>query len=457
MIGKLGFCRVLRWFEEDLLRHLFQNAGTLLTGNMVAWVLGLITYAITARLLGPEQFGIFVLITTFAFIIDALVNFQSWTALIKYGTEALEDGKPNRFMGLVKFCTLLDFATACIGTLIAIAAVVLLGQWFAWNPETVRMAALYSLVMLFNLSGVPTGIFRLFKRFRLFAVQNIVSAVIRFIGILVVLALGAGLWLVLIVWMVATVAGYLLLLILGWRELSRRGYLEYLNTPLNESIARSPGLVGFLVATNLNSSVLLGSREVDTILIGGVVGAEGAGIYKIAKQLGWIPAMLSDPLYQAIYPDLSHLWAKQEIVQFKRLIIRSGIVAGSLAAGIWLGFALFGAPVISFLFGTAYIQAYPIAVLYMATMIIAIFGFPLAPAMASIGMPRMTLQVHLLSLAVYFPLLVLFTQAFNLVGAVAAVAVYGLVWFAIMVILEKGLIEKEESARIIDHPTPGAE
>ncbi|MCK9306501.1 MAG: oligosaccharide flippase family protein [Methanoculleus sp.] len=451
------FAKVSQWFEEDLFRHLFRNAGTLLSGNLAAWILGLIAYAITARLLGPEQFGIFVLITTFVLIVDALVNFQSWSALIKYGTEALEERRPDLFMGVVKLCSLLDVATACIGTIIAIVAVSLFGQWFAWDAETVQMTAAYSLVILFNLSGVPTGIFRIFKRFKLFAAQNILSAVIKFSGVAIVFVAGAGLWPVLLVWMIATIAGYMLLLIFGWRELYRQGYLQYSSVPLREATARFPGLMGFLGATNLSSSVWLGSREVDTILIGGLAGVEGAGIYKIAKQVSSIPAMLSDPLYQAVYPDLSLLWARREIPQFRRLIIRSGIVAGAMATAIWVGFLLLGIPVIHLLFGAAYTPAYPIAVIYMVAMVVAIFGFPLSPAMASIGVPKLTLWVHLLSTAAYFPLLVVCTRALGLTGAAVAFVAYYLIWSVLMIIIEKNLIEKEESTLIIDQPVAGSD
>ena len=317
-----------RWFKDEGFRLLFKNAGTLLSGNMIAWILGLITFAITARILGPTQFGIFVLITTYVTIVDKILNFQSWQALIKYGAEVLEKKNNDSFKSIVKFCTLLDVATAVLGTIVSIMAASWVGQWLSWESETVLMAAIYGFVILFNISGTPTGILRLFNRFRLFAVQNIVTATIKFVGILIIYFTGASLWFVLILWMITTILGQLLLFGLGWRELHKRGFERTSMAPIRDISTQHPGIWEFVLTTNLNSSIRLGSRELDTMLVGGFVGVEGAGLYKIAKQIAAIPAMLSDPLYQVIYPDLSRLWARGEIKTFKQLLLRSGLVAG---------------------------------------------------------------------------------------------------------------------------------
>ena len=99
-IRSFSLSTVYRWFKEDSFRLLFKNAGTLLSGNMIAWILGLITFAITARILGPTQFGIFVLITTYVTIVDKILNFQSWQALIKYGAEVLEKKNNDSFKSI---------------------------------------------------------------------------------------------------------------------------------------------------------------------------------------------------------------------------------------------------------------------------------------------------------------------------------------------------------------------
>ena len=439
-----------RWFKDEGFRLLFKNAGTLLSGNMIAWILGLITFAITARILGPTQFGIFVLITTYVTIVDKILNFQSWQALIKYGAEVLEKKNNDSFKSIVKFCTLLDVATAVLGTIVSIMAASWVGQWLSWESETVLMAAIYSFVILFNISGTPTGILRLFNRFRLFAVQNIVTATIKFVGILIIYFTGASLWFVLILWMITTILGQLLLFGLGWRELHKRGFERTSMAPIRDISTQHPGIWEFVLTTNLNSSIRLGSRELDTMLVGGFVGVEGAGLYKIAKQIAAIPAMLSDPLYQAIYPDLSRLWARGEIKAFKQLLLRSGLVAGGGATVIWLGVVLLGSFFIQIVFGAEFVPAQPVLVWYMLAMVIAIYGFPLQPAMLSMGQPKTTFWVHLFSTIAYFLLLVIFIEWIGLVGAGIAYVCYYLLWTGLMISFEcKYLREKTIAAQIV--------
>jgi len=436
----ISFKTLFRWFKDEGLRLLFKNAGTLLSGNMIAWILGLITFAITARILGPTQFGILVLITTYVTIVDKILNFQSWQALIKYGAEVLEKKNNDSFKSIVKFCTLLDVATAVLGTIVSIMAVSWVGQWLSWESETVLMAAIYSLVILFNVSGTPTGLLRIFSRFRLFAVQNIVTATIKFVGILIIYFTGASLWLVLILWMMTTIIGHLLLVVLGWRELHKRGFEGTFMSPIRDISTQHPGIWGFVLTTNLNSSIRLGSRELDTMLVGGFVGVEGAGLYKIAKQIAAVPAMLSDPLYQAIYPDLSRLWAKQEITTFKKLMIRSSLIAGGGATVIWFAFILFGSLFIQLVFGPEFVAAQTVTVLYMFAMVISIYAIPLQPAMLSMGKPKTSTFIQIICTVIYLLILFLLLPIFGINGAgIAAIIFYAMI-LVTMSIVEKQLM-----------------
>lgn len=443
MTRHISLNTLYQWCKEDSFRLFFKNAGTLLSGNIVAWILGLATFAITARILGPTQFGILVLITTYVTIVDQLVHFQSWQALIKYGAEALVRKSDDDFKTIVKLCTLTDVATAILGTVVATVAVSWVGQLLAWESETVLMAALYSFVILFNISGTPTGILRLFNCFRLFAVQNIITAAIKFIGILILLFIGVDLWSVLILWMATTIIGQLLLFGLGWRELHKQGFKEIHKVPIKGISTKHPGIWGFVLTTNLNSSIKMTVRELDTIIVGGIAGVEGAGLFKIAKQIAAIPAMLSDPFYQVIYPDLSRLWAKGNIKKFKQLIVRSGLVAGGGATIIWLGVILFGSFFIQLVFGAEFVAAQPVLVWYMLAMVIAIYGFPLQPAMLSMGHPKTTFWVHLLSAIGYFSLLFIFIKWMGLIGAGIAYVCYYLLWTCLTIGLERKYLKEK--------------
>ena len=120
--------------------------------------LGLIYLVLTTRALGASGFGILVLVQTYVNVVDRLVSFQTWQALIKYGAEAVEEPVQDRFKGMVKTGTLLDVSSAILGAVIAAPAVFWIGPWLGWDGEIIRMAAWYSVSILFHLSSTPMAI-----------------------------------------------------------------------------------------------------------------------------------------------------------------------------------------------------------------------------------------------------------------------------------------------------------
>ena len=75
--------RVLSWFKDDVFRRLFLNAGKLLSANVVAATFGLIAAILTARALGPANYGILALVLVYEATIGNLVTFNAWQAVIK--------------------------------------------------------------------------------------------------------------------------------------------------------------------------------------------------------------------------------------------------------------------------------------------------------------------------------------------------------------------------------------
>ena len=89
-------------FASGTFKKLFKNTGLLIGGDTVSAVLGVLTFAITARALGAEKLGMLVLIDAYVRIVDKLVNFQSWQFMIKYGSDTLSAKDSSGFKAIVK-------------------------------------------------------------------------------------------------------------------------------------------------------------------------------------------------------------------------------------------------------------------------------------------------------------------------------------------------------------------
>lgn len=429
------------WTGDDLFRRLLKNSSQLLGGSIVKSALGFGAVLLAARGLGPEKYGILVLVQAYVTIIDKLVNFQSWQALIKYGADALEEDNPTNFKRLIKFGTFLDAGSAILGTLVTIGVGYALGVWSVQSPQFTWLMMGYSGVVLFNLIGTPKAILRLFDRFDVAAIQQIVAGGLRLGGVVGAFIIDAPLWGYLLAWLVGEVAGFLLLLVLGWRELRIRGYQGIFGTTLQGITRTYDGLWNYVWTTNLNGSVRMASRRVDTVIIGGVLGPAAVGLYEIAKKFAKILNRLSSPLYQAIYPELAKLWSGQDRKAFIRLIIRSGAMAGAGALLVWGGVFLFGTSLLNWTVGAEYVDAYAVLVWYMMAVAVEVAAFPLQPAMLAMGHPRKTFVVHVVTTVLYFGALGGLLYLFKLPGAGMAYLVYYLTWAAIMVVLEHRILK----------------
>lgn len=427
---------IKQWFGDALFRRLIKNSSQLLGGSLTQSILGFGAVILAARGLGPEKYGVLVLVQAYVAIIDNLINFQSWQALIKYGADTLEEGDPTGFKRLIKFGTFLDVGSATLGTLVTIGVAYVLGTWWDQSSQFTWLMILYSGVVFFNLVGTPKAILRLFDRFDISAVQKIVAGLLRFIGVVVAYIADASLWGYLLAWLIGDVVGYLVLLVLGWRELRTRGYQGVFSTSLRGITESFDGLWSYVWTTNLNGSVRMASRRVDTVIIGGMLGSASVGLYEIAKKFAKILNRLSSPLYDAIYPELAKLWSYNDRKAFIRLMVQSGVMAGAGALLIWGGMFLFGTSILKWTVGAEYAGAYVVLVWYMMASVIEVAAFPLQPAMLAMGHPRKTFVVHVVTTVLYFGALVGFLYAYDLPGAGMAYLLYYVMWALLMIGLE---------------------
>src|ERR1700712_4340162 len=89
--------------ETPLLRTL-RNTGWLLISKLLGAVLSLLYLAMAARGLHAAGFGQFALILGLAQAMAALVGFQSWRIVLRWGTEPMLAGNKAQVSALIWFC-----------------------------------------------------------------------------------------------------------------------------------------------------------------------------------------------------------------------------------------------------------------------------------------------------------------------------------------------------------------
>ncbi len=406
-----------KWFDDGFLRRIFRNAAALLGGKAVAGALSLGVLAVTARGLGPELFGALILIHSYVKLVGGLTKFQSWQAVIHYGAVSLEKKAPEDLQGLIKFTTALDLASAAIGMAIAIGLAGLAGAQLGWSEDTVSLVMAYSLLIAVTIKATPIGVLRLFDRFKLIALQTPLSPTVGLIGVSLAYAVDGGLVAYLAAWFAAGMVESAVLVALGWRELGRQGLLSGLDLSLRGLTKPHAGLWRFVWAANIFASLSAASSHLITLLLGWLLGPMAAGLFRIASQFASVLVVPAAILRRTIYPEFAKLTARNDSRLVRRLMLRAGLISGSVAVAVVLVLALIGEPLIRLIVGEAYVAAADLLVLLAAASAVMVYGFAIEPVFFALGRPGIMLRLSVIAAALNLVLIFVLVAEYGLIGA----------------------------------------
>jgi O-antigen/teichoic acid export membrane protein len=396
-----GLRTLQSWYHDIHLRRRLLNIGHLLTGNFIGTLIGFVAFALTARALGPNQYGVLALIYTYTRVIDRLVSFQSWQPLIKYGATLYGTEHRSDLSTLLKLGLLLDVAGALSGWLVAVILAVVAAPLLNWNDETLSLTLLYCTVLLFNINGVPTAVLRMAGRFGLLAYGQVFRAVFRLLLCGFGLLMDGGIWTFAIIWMVMEVFGSLMFLGLALIELRRQGIRNLLGAPLLGLTTRFPGIWNFAWSTNLSLTLRSSAQQFDTLLVGALADPASAGLYDIAKRVGRLAQQVGMQVQAVVYPDLSRLWARQEVSEFRKVVLQVEVIL-AVFGGVGVLFFFFAAkPLVIWSAGHAFSQAAPLIVVQMIAVTFTLTGTAVRSGLLAMGSQSQVLHIAIVSTLVF--------------------------------------------------------
>ena len=405
--------RLARQFGSRAFRRVTGNAGLLLAGDAAASVLGLVSLSITTRVLEPAEFGVLVLISTYVHVATRLATFQSWQAVIKFGAEHLKENQRDGLRQVLKQGVVFDVVGALFATTIAIAGGFIGAALFDWAPEIPILIAIYSASSLFNVTGTPIGVLRLFDRFRLLTAHRFGIGAAK-LAFTLIAASTADLTAFVIAWAAAELFGHLL--VTAFAIGAARG--RELGAFWRSSFGDWRPFAGFTIWTNLSSSMSIPVKQLDIFVVSALLSLEAVAAYKIVKQVGDLFAKLANPFWQAIYPEFSALVAEEKRRHAIRLALTTSaailIVALPIAAVLsasapwWLGR----------LFGPEYAQYWPILILFLLFKAVWAGAISITPLFIALGYARKDFVIVAWGNLVHLALAVALTAVWGLAGTV---------------------------------------
>ncbi|HTH27087.1 MAG TPA: oligosaccharide flippase family protein [Sphingobium sp.] len=391
-----------------------RNVSWLLIAKVVGAVLSLFYLAIVTRSLGVARFGEFSLILGTAQAAAALVGFETWQVLVRFGMAHLQRGRADALRRLVRFCIALDGAGALIGCALAALALSVMRWHFGWPATLARDAMLFCAVLLLSIRSTPIGILRLHDRYARGAIADVVTPVARFAGALVVVQQQPTVRAFLIAWAVAEILTAAAYWISAARVMPRMiGSCRAAGDVKTENA----GLWRFAWRTNLNSALGPSSRQFAVILVGFILGPAAAGGYRLAHQLSQALVRLSELFSRAVFPEIARAHSgdlTQDLATLSRQSARLAIGAGLIAC---LAVPAFGNIVLGLVAGASYLGAYWLLVLlgFAAGLNIMAVGFE--PVLLGTGREKHVLRIRIASAVILFGTMVPLMLLVGVTGA----------------------------------------
>ncbi len=404
------------WFKDQHLRSLLKNSSYLGVSKAVGAVCGIATLAFAGRGLGVVLFGTLILITSYVKAVSGIAKFQSWQLIVRYGGHGVAHGDPEHFKVATGFAFALDLISGVGGMLLAAALLPLIGSWFGIRPEYLWLGLIYCTLLPTMASATPTGVLRVLDRFDLISWGGTAQPIGRAVLAGAAFFAGASFPVYVAVWYVTELFDDLLLWFLAWRELRRTGYLEGIRPTLKPTALR--GAWRFAIDVNLTSSIDAVWGPIGRLIVGGLLGPAGAGLFRLASEIADGAQKPSDLLARAFYPEV----VRMDLTSKKpwKLMLRGSVLIGGVAVLAILILLLGGKPLISLFFGKAFLGAYDPLMVLMAMSLIGIFSFPLSPMLYALGRSDGPLKAKLLGSAVFFIAIAPLSLALNVTGAAIA-------------------------------------
>lgn len=420
--------------QNKILRRLLSNAGSLFAGTAAASIIGFGVLAASANYLGPIEFGSLTILYAASQLIMRVASCQSGSAAIKYGIELIEKNDKKALSNLLTWSLKVEMACAVIAALCALVAVAVAikGNWL--QPKLILPAVAMALTLGANYSSTWSAIFRVCDRFRPLAIQAIIANLCKLALIFFAAVADGGVIGVGLAWAAGDMAGYIYLATSALLIARERGVLPTrMVTALQEQAhPRIPGLTRFVVTTSFHSTVKSGLKEVDVVLVGAAIGPIAAGTYRIAKQLGSIITRGTDPLYYAVYPELSRFSAQSDMRSFSSLILRTAAIAMAITIPLISAFYFFGPWIVELAFGSEFDAVVKPTLIYLIGVSFGAITVALHPASLALGAASYSFLSLALSTALYLILLWILSSDHGVVGASWAFVCFYTSWTLMM-------------------------
>ena len=168
--------------KEAIIERIIKNSSIVLSGNLLASGLSIISFTIMANQLGAELLAYLVLAQTYKLIMNDLINVQTWESMIKFGSYTNNSSKSA---SIIKTNLAIDIVSAIAAFAVAVSLVTTVVGFLDWDEQIVGIISLYSISILSNITCLTIGIPRLFNKFKHISAFQVFVSLVKLIFVII--------------------------------------------------------------------------------------------------------------------------------------------------------------------------------------------------------------------------------------------------------------------------------
>lgn len=406
-----------KWQKSTVLRPRLFSIAHLFSGNGANAVIMAVSTTIAARTLGPEAYGILALVLTIGRLSERLLRFESWQPLISFAARPEVERDALRMSELMLYGLLLDIGSALLAAALAVIAGFALAPLINLPAQYMPLVAIYALAIAVNIRGMPTAAMRINGQFRTLAYVQLFASLLRLGLACMALILGLDLLAFVTIWTVAQMIDSALFVYLGFRTLKRIGIPNPLRAKPRGLGAKFPGFMHFAWSTNISSTLRTFTQEADTLLVSAFAGSNAAGFYHIAKRIAKVAQQVGAMIQTVLYPDMAKMWARGQILAFRRITARVQMALAGAGLGILAVTWLSGNFLIGVAFGKDFAASYPLLLTQLVAVVLIMHAAPSRSALLAMNKPGFVLVIATISTGLFFATALYALPRFGAIGA----------------------------------------
>ncbi len=436
-----------------------KNSGLMVGSKFLGAALGFASLSLATNFLPKPELGVLFFIHAYMLFFSEVATFQSWQAIIRYGTHDLQKEECDKLYRLIGFGIRLD-ALAAIAAFILSVAMFSFSIWFLQSFTEAKDIAkgftleqfkhyltLYCILVLIRQRGASVGIFRLFDKFNVLAVKAVIMPIIRLIGAVIAALTGAGFEGFLLAWFAGSFCAYIFLPVMAIIELKRRNMLGHvIRAKVKFFKPERKGLWAFVFKSNIDATLGAATLHLPSLLVFAIFGPVWNALYKIAEEVAKLLSEGFKLLDQVIYPELARMVSEGQVDKIWRLTTRAATILLLFGCFMSAAFFIFGEAILQLLKIEGFEAAIPFATILVPAAALMGAAAPLYPVFFAADCPERAIMGRGAGVFIYIAALLIMAKIIGPMAAAWAVLIGNGFTVVIVTLMAKYTLEQRVKA-----------